>query len=138
MDFSKITSANGIVLMFVGMGVTFLALLILMTMMLLFKDAMHLLHKRNQIFASLRKGEAAIPAVPEPESMLAAQIAAIAATLFIEDEAAHDEESLVLTMRALPKPYSNWWMPGIYSYNSRKSQAFRPTKNPAAEKFTSN
>ena len=91
----------GLFLLVAGMTVVFGALLALMFALKVIR----------------RLDERAAPAPPTPAPTIAAVepdvsrvlLAAIATTLLLDAQHVEDEECLVLTMRALPKPYSNWW-----------------------------
>lgn len=114
----------GFPLMIVGMVVVFSALLILMYLMKALKKMMHWLHCRKLNKASQTSGISSAQSCPNPDDTEALTIAAIALTLILEDEAAHDHESLVLTLHTMPKPYSNWWMPGTMTAGGFKSSGF--------------
>jgi len=102
-----ITNANGITLMVVGMVVVFIALLLLIVLMTALRYVQNYLHAIQQ-----RKESGGL-APAAPEDIPALVVAAIALTLILEEESVHDQESLVLTLHSLPKPYSNWWMSEI-------------------------
>ena len=110
-EWKAITEGGGLNLMLVGMLVVFTALLILMFMMKGLKRVLNLKH------ASRMKKQAEAPppvaAGSGSEEISGIVIAAIALTMILEDEQIHDEESLVLTLRSLPKSYSTWWMQGL-------------------------
>jgi len=109
----KIAEGNGLMLMVVGMSVVFFALVTLLFSMKLLKRSEQLRH-----FTATKRGGT-------PEDLLAiigpdgssdipgVTVAAIAMTLILEEESVHDEESLVLTLQAIKKPYSNWWQDRI-------------------------
>lgn len=95
----------GMFLLSAGMLVVFAALLTLMFALKLIhyferRDA----EKGSQHAALASAGIAAIE--PEVSGVL---VAAIATTLLLDEQRVEEGERLVLTMRALPKPYSNWW-----------------------------
>jgi len=116
----------GVSLMIVGMAVVFSSLVILMFLMKGLKNLLYWLHCRKFARESAG-GSAEGTSCPRPDDTEAMTIAAIAMTLILEEEAAHDEESLVLTLRAMAKPYSNWWMPGTSPAGRYSTQGFRPT-----------
>ncbi|MBC8277432.1 MAG: OadG family protein [FCB group bacterium] len=116
----------GISLMIVGMAVVFSSLVILMFLMKGLKNCLYWLHCRKFARESAAGGSAEGTSCPRPDDTEAMTIAAIAMTLILEEQAAHDEESLVLTLRAMAKPYSNWWMPGRSSLSHYNTQGFRP------------
>jgi sodium pump decarboxylase gamma subunit len=106
MDWEASVLRPGLTLMLVGMGIVFAALLVLLGLMTLIRrfDAARRRRARRPAPA------AATAADVDPEAELAGVlIAALALTMILEDEGAHDDESLVLTLRSLPRPYSNWW-----------------------------
>jgi Na+-transporting methylmalonyl-CoA/oxaloacetate decarboxylase gamma subunit len=105
-DWQSILTGGGISLMIVGMGVVFCSLMILMFLLKGLKWSLVQLHKFNN------RKKTGVPAAPTDE-IPGVVVAAIAITLILEQEEIHDEESLVLTLRSLPKPYSNWWMKGL-------------------------
>ena len=111
--------------MIVGMAVVFSSLVVLMFLMKGLKNLLHWLHCRKFVRDSAGGIEEGT-ACPRPDDTEAMTIAAIALTLIFEEEAAHDEESLVLTLRALAKPYSNWWMPGRTPTGNYNMRTFRP------------
>ena len=117
----------GLTLMTVGMAVVFSALVVLMVLMKGLKNWLYWLHCRKLKSNSRSDDSLEGIACPRPDDTEAMAIAAIALTLILEEEAAHDEESLVLTLRSLPKPYSNWWMPGNSPVSRKYTQGFRPT-----------
>ncbi len=134
MNFQSIIEGSGFSLMLVGMSVVFTALLILMILMKLLKYGMNRLHClriAKQAEAGTLRGTAT--SCPQPEEIPGVLIAAIASTLILEQELVHDEESMVLTLRGLPKPYSNWWMPETMKADLFKSGVkFRPVTSKAA------
>jgi len=102
--------SDGILLLLLGVTVTFAALFILMNLMKGLKYLLQMTHylKLKQenwmgLPADTLKEEA-------KEGVPGIVIAAIAITLILEEEQVHDEESMVLTLHAIPKPYNNWWM----------------------------
>lgn len=106
-----IVEGNGHMLMLVGMTVVFFALVVLLFSMKALKRIYSAIHKRRQ-----SKENVSVPAAStatgdalDNEDMPAVVAAAIALTLILEEAQVHDEESMVLTLRNLPKPYSNWW-----------------------------
>lgn len=119
----------GISLMIVGMAVVFIALVALMFMMKGLKNVLYWLHCRKMRREAPGDSGMEGTVCPRPDETEAMTIAAIALTLILEEEAAHDEESLVLTLRALAKPYSNWWMPGNAQTGHYNTQGFRPTSS---------
>lgn len=90
----------GSFLLVAGMSVVFISLLLLMLAIKLIQ----------------RLGAPRAPAAParssEPE-VSGVLMAAIATTLLLDAEQAEEEERLVLTLRALPRPYPNWWQSRI-------------------------
>lgn len=100
-----IIAARGVPLMLVGMLVVFSALLLLMFMMKLLRWVQETLHNRMM---RRKKGQG------EPEiatgEIPGVEIAAIALSIILEEESIHDQDSMVLTLQSLPKPYNNWWM----------------------------
>lgn len=103
-----IIQGGGLVLMVVGMVVVFMALVLLMFMMKSLKRYQEFLHQRK---LAKERAEQALQEVEVADTgdMPGVVAAAIALTILFEEEQVHDEESLVLTLNALPKPYSNWW-----------------------------
>lgn len=103
--FEAIQEGNGLSLMLAGMVVVFTSLVALIVMMKVLRIAQEGFHSRKiskqTPGAEPKLGEGEIPGVT---------IAAIALTMILEEESVHDDESMVLTLRAFPKPYSNWWM----------------------------
>lgn len=128
MFYQRIIDGNGISLMIVGMSVVFLSLVMLILMMKVLKNGLHYLHK---IRIKKSVGDEALDSeIAHPDEVQGVLVAAIIITLILEQEQTHDEESLVLTLQALPKPYCNWWMPGsgMHVPTPPKSK-FRPAKN---------
>ncbi|HSJ16077.1 MAG TPA: OadG family protein [Longimicrobiales bacterium] len=87
----------GFFLLAMGMSVVFLSLVLLMI-------AIKLIRR----FGGPRPvtPAATLQVTPEVSGVL---MAAIATTLLLDAEQADEEERLVLTLRALQKPYSVWW-----------------------------
>lgn len=92
--------ALGVFLLVAGMGVVFTSLLLLMLAL-----------KLIQRVGAPRPPQRAAEPRPEPEPGVL--LAAIAITLLLDGEQAEEEERLVLTLRALPRPYPNWWQSRI-------------------------
>lgn len=107
-DWQSILTGGGFSLMIVGMGVVFCSLILLMFLLKGLRWSLAQLQKRR----SWKK--TGVPSASNQE-IPGVVVAAIAITLILEQEEIHDEESLVLTLRSLPKPYSNWWMKGLTS-----------------------
>ena len=99
-NWQAVSEGAGLTLMTVGMVVVFCALVILLFMMKALKILTIWRHHKKMA----RQRE------PEYNEVSAGVIAAIAITLMLEDDQIHDNESLVLTLHSLSKPYSNWWM----------------------------
>lgn len=110
---SGIAEGNGIMLMVVGMSVVFVSLVLLMYVMKALKRYQILLHRRVQKRDTEPGDPLAITGPEGSEDIPGVVVAAIAMTLIFEEESAHDEESLVLTLHAIPRPYSNWWQSRI-------------------------
>lgn len=103
----------GLFLLGAGMTVVFSALLTLMGALKLIR------HLDQRTAAALKPAPPPIAAIePDVSGVL---LAAIATTLLLDEQHVEDEERLVLTMRALPKPYSNWWQGRI-----ARSEMWRP------------
>jgi glutaconyl-CoA/methylmalonyl-CoA decarboxylase subunit delta len=108
-----IAQGGGLTLMMVGMVVVFSALVLLMFLMKGLKRYQEYVH--NSILRREQKKAAALEASSQPIDLADAEdipgvvAAAIAMTLLFEQEQVHDEESLVLTLRKMQKPYSIWW-----------------------------
>lgn len=122
-----IAQGNGIMLMVVGMVVVFAALVILMFLMKALKRYQEWVHYRKQC-----KQRAQSECADGDEDMLGGDVpgtvvAAIAITILLEEEQVHDEESLVLTLQHLPKPYSNWWQSRVNPDWPAKITRGRPT-----------
>jgi Na+-transporting methylmalonyl-CoA/oxaloacetate decarboxylase gamma subunit len=100
-----IQEGEGLTLMAVGVLVVFSALIFLIAMMKSLKIYQDFLARKRLTKSALLSGrepgelEGDIPGVV---------VAAVALTLILEEEQIHDEESMVLTLRSLPKPYNNW------------------------------
>ncbi len=107
-DWQSTLAGRGFILMIIGMGVVFCSLIILMFLLKGLKWSLTYVQKLRI------KRKTGIPAAAA-EEIPGVVVAAIAITLILEQEEIHDEESLVLTLRSLPKPYSNWWMKGLSS-----------------------
>ena len=127
---SGIEEGNGIMLMVVGMSVVFVALVLLMYVMKALKRYQILLHRRVQKRDAQPGDPLAIVGPDGSEDIPGVVVAAIALTLIFEEESAHDEESLVLTLHAIPRPYSNWWQSRIerfwpVRYSSGSQEVFR-------------
>ncbi len=100
-----IENGDGLTLMLVGMSVVFTSLLFLMVLMSAIKGVFFLRYSRTA-----KKSEVSEDQLVTKAGIAGVDIAAIALTLILEEEQMHDDESMVLTLRALPRPYSNWWM----------------------------
>ena len=120
----NIAQGAGFPLMMVGMSVVFSALVILMFMMMGLKRALNYLHCRILQRRGKKLGEPA-ESCTNPDEVAGVLIAALALTLILEDEEAHDEESLVLTLNSIPKPYNNWWMKNVHETWHKKSSGYR-------------
>ncbi len=124
-----IIAGHGVALAVVGMVVVFIALAFLMLMMKGLKkaqDAVLALEKRRRSARAAGTGaEAAL--LPEEGDLPGVLVAAIALTLILEEEQIHDEESLVLTLHSMPKPYSNWWQGTLRRAWSARLTGGRPT-----------
>ncbi|MBU0517366.1 OadG family protein [bacterium] len=107
-NFSAIIAGNGFSLMLVGMLVVFAALVLLMFLMKGLKATIGWFHDRS-LKASQESAKGSVSS-KKTDDVPAGVIAALALTLILEDEQIHDNESLVLTLHSLSKPYSNWWM----------------------------
>ena len=106
----SIIQAEGLTLMIVGMTVVFSALVILMFLMKGLKYTLNALHCRL-IKHRKESGESPEDIIcSNPDDVSGQLVAAIAITLILEAEQVHDDESMVITLRSIPKPYSNWWM----------------------------
>ncbi len=110
--FDRMIDGGGFTLVFAGMGVVFFALAILLYMMKAMRSGFEWLHHRRQIRAAVAAGGDA-SMYTKPEDVPELVVAAIALTMLLDEEEAHDEESLVLTLRAMAKPYNNWWMSSL-------------------------
>ena len=117
MDMQSILMGEGIPLMAVGMTVVFISLVVLMLMMMGLKRVMALLQKPP------KRAESRPVSHDEVTGEI---IAAIAITLILEDEQSHDDESLVLTMRGMPKPFNTWWVRGMQEPTPKHGLTFRP------------
>lgn len=118
----SIMEANGFSLMIVGMLVVFCALLILMFLMKALKAVHVAMHNRK-----MAKEKAEGSGSDSPEEIPGVVVAAIAMTLILEGEQVHDDESMVLTLRHMSKPYSNWWQKDIGTGWQAKTTKGRPT-----------
>lgn len=105
-DWQSILTGGGFSLMIVGLGVVFCSLIILMFLLKGLKWTL----AQIQRWKSRKKSGVPVASAQEIPGVV---VAAIAITLMLEQEEIHDEESLVITLRSLPKPYSNWWMKGL-------------------------
>lgn len=121
-----IIQGGGFTLMIVGMIVVFSALVLLMFLMIglkRYQEAVHLRVQRKQRaqeeLAKLRE-EAS-------EEIPGVVVAAISLTLILEGEQVHDDETMVLTLRGISKPYSNWWQGRIDPVFSAKATQGRST-----------
>ncbi len=113
-----VMAGNGLLLMLVGIIVVFCALVTLVVLMKLLKWYQSKLHARI-----MAKQAAATGTEPEVEGDIpGVLVAAIAITIILEEESIHDEESMVLTLQALPKPYSNWWMRRMIDHEFARRQ----------------
>ncbi len=108
----NIQEGQGFMLMIVGLTVVFSALVILMFLMKGLKRYQSLLHDRKT--RRERAGQPGQQVVGE-DDIPGVVVAAIALTILLEEEQSHDSESMVLTLRGMPKPYSNWWQSRIDS-----------------------
>jgi Na+-transporting methylmalonyl-CoA/oxaloacetate decarboxylase gamma subunit len=121
-----IHSGDGFTLMFAGMAVVFVALVALLFLMKSLKQGLEMLHAATSRRAAAREAkltaargdqadESGIRAIEGPggKDVSGVEIAAIAMTLLFESEQVHDNESMVLTLHGLPKPYSSWWQSRI-------------------------
>lgn len=131
---SGIAEGNGIMLMVVGMAVVFVALVLLMFLMKALKRYEALLHLRIQRKHAEPGDPLQITGPDGSSDISGVVVAAIALTLILEEESVHDEESLVLTLHAIPRPYSNWWQSRIERFwpvnrSAAQGQALR-TKDP--------
>ncbi len=108
-----IQQGNGIALMMVGMTIVFCALIVLVFMMILLKWVQGHLHIRWMVRDLKKSGQEAESLEIDSEGIPGVVVAAIAMTVVLEMEQIHDEESLVLTLRSIPKPYNNWWQSTI-------------------------
>ncbi len=113
-----VVEGNGLLLMVVGVVVVFSALVILVFLMKALKWFQTVRHSRwmtrhGASEEESKEGEEGIPGVV---------IAAVALSIILEEESIHDEESMVLTLQALPKPYSNWWMRHLVDSQFAKRQ----------------
>lgn len=91
----------GLFLLMAGMTVVFGALLSLMF-------ALKVIRRLDERAVAAPAAAAPAIAAVEPD-VSGVLLAAIATTLLLDAQQVEDEERLVLTLRALPKPYSNWW-----------------------------
>ncbi|MDP8206612.1 MAG: OadG family transporter subunit [Candidatus Electryonea clarkiae] len=105
--FEAIQQGQGWMLMVVGVLVVFSALIFLIIVMNVLRIVQSYLHQRMQRKTTDKTDDMPPELGGEIPGVL---VAAIALTLILEEEQIHDEESMVLTMQALSKPYSNWWM----------------------------
>lgn len=126
MIFERIIGGQGIPLMVVGMSVVFTGLVILMFMMKGLKWFYYWFYCQKVKRLGIEGDPASCLA---PEGIPEVIIAAISVTLILEEEEAHDDESMVLTLRALPKPYSNWWMRSLDEPWKAKTNSFREVKS---------
>jgi Na+-transporting methylmalonyl-CoA/oxaloacetate decarboxylase gamma subunit len=113
MGWENIQQGHGVLLMIVGMTVVFSALVLLMFLMKLLKRYEAMLHFRVQKKSSETGDPLSITGPDGSTDIPGVTVAAIALTLILEEESVHDEESLVLTLHAIPRPYSNWWQSRI-------------------------
>jgi len=107
-----ILDGGGITLMVVGMIVVFSALVLLMFLMIglkRYQEAVHLRVQRKQ----RAQEELEKLRVEASEEIPGVVVAAISLTLILEGEQVHDDETMVLTLRGISKPYSNWWQSRI-------------------------
>ncbi|MCF7810607.1 OadG family protein [bacterium] len=110
MIFNNIIQGQGITLMLVGMSVVFCALVILLFSMKGLKGILTWLHLRKMSEKGVILDGVEAESASKPGEIPAVVVAALAMTIILDEEEAHDEESLVLTLQAMNKPYSNWWM----------------------------
>lgn len=134
-----IQAGDGPTLMLAGMVVVFSALLLLLVLMKGLKKLQDARHARAQARADARQRATAAAAgvadepgiraieAPDGHDISGVEIAAIALTLLFEQEQVHDNESLVLTLQGLPKPYSNWWQSRIDPAWKARVTTGRPT-----------
>lgn len=123
-----IQQGNGLVLMIVGMLVVFSALVVLMFLMKGLKRYQEMLHNRVQERERARAVAEGVEIEPELGGDIPGTVvAAISLTILLEMESVHDHESMVLTLQALPKPYSNWWQSRIDPVWAAKTTKGRPT-----------
>ncbi len=104
-NWQSIIEGDGLTLMGVGMLVVFMALVVLLILM---KGLKYSFIWKNKLKILITK-DAALE-IGKRNEIQAGVVAAIAITLILEDDQIHDNESLVLTMQAMSKPYSNWWI----------------------------
>ena len=117
-----IEAGGGFTLMMAGMAVVFVALLALLFLMKFLKRGLEF--QRSEVERRRSAREAKVTAAqgdaadvagisviegPGGKDVSGVEIAAIALTLLFESEQVHDNESMVLTLHGLSKPYSNWW-----------------------------
>ena len=126
-----IEQGQGLTLMVVGVSVVFTALLLLILMMKGLRFVQEYLHHRSQMSLS----ESADGIEPWKEGDIpGVVVAAIALTIILEEEQIHDEESMVLTLHALPKPYNNWIMSDMsrnwMGMRRQQTQQVRETLDP--------
>jgi|GEM_PF-1733933 len=110
-----IAEGNGLLLMIVGMSVVFTSLVVLMFVMKALKRYQETLHtlKLTRQRVKAEASELKVTSASGSEEVPGVVVAAIALTIIMEQSQVHDEESLVLTLQAFPKPYSNWWQSRI-------------------------
>lgn len=101
----------GLFLLVTGMLVVFAALI---TLMMALKLIRYLEHRSVEKAAAAKAASAGAPAIAAVEPDVSGVLmAAIATTLLLDAQRVEEDERLVLTVRALPKPYSNWWQSRI-------------------------
>ena len=128
MFYQRIIDGNGIPLMIVGMSVVFISLILLIIVMKILKNGLFYLQKMRARKSAAESGVDA--EIAHPDDVEGNLVAAIIITLILEEEESHDEESLVLTLQSLPKPYCNWWMPGSgHEAPMQPKSRFQPTSS---------
>ncbi|MBD3165774.1 hypothetical protein GF324_04190 [bacterium] len=128
-----VQEGEGITLMIVGIIVVFVALLVLMVLMIALKRLQDAWHARQMLKKKKAEAEAAGHDTTDlgihvegAEDIPGVVIAAIAMTIILEEEAIHDQESLVLTLHSIPRPYSNWWQTTLSEPWGARTTSGRP------------